>query len=287
MRGYIALPILMLLMAILPLFGVDLSVPREYLDAFMRVRADTSGSEAVYHWTGKVYSFVPGEARKELFGFEGFSVARTVAVEGGYQLLTREAAFFLDPRTGEILTRWRNPLTNNDVDVVQIWNDPVNQEFVFGDDDIRFINRILPSEELGNMLVYYMDIFPFYDSPLPRRDFSQFSQHDKYQAAEFFQFYVNRSDLDNTQLTSVPATIAWTRISPWMPFMRMGNKPGNLVFQCRGMKLEGGFNALPAKVRDYVMATDPRFATAPETYTEPNETSWTYFKKLVQQGLIK
>jgi hypothetical protein len=278
---------LILFFAVLSLGAVDLSIPREYLDAFMRTRGDTSGSEVVYHWTGKIYSFVPGEARKELFGFEGFSIARTVSVEGGYQLLTREAAFFLEPRSGEILSQWRNPFTGKDVEVVHIWNDPVNQEFVFNEEEIRFISKILPSETLGDELVFYMDIFPFYDSPLPRRDYSAFSQHDKYQAAEFFQFFVDLDALNDPQRTSVPASISWTRISPWMPFMRMGNKPGNLVFQCRGRKLEGGFEALPVDIRDYVMANNPQFASAPTEFTEPNETSWTYFRKLVQQGLIK
>jgi len=284
-RVLLIIPVLILLT--LSLGAVDLSIPRNYLDAFMRVRGDLSGTEAVYHWTGRVYSFVPGEPKKELFGFEGFNIARTVPVEGGYQLLTREAAFFLDPRTGEILSQWRNPFTNKDVDVVHIWNDPVNQELVFSDEDIRFIGRILPSEDMGDELVFYSDIFPFYDSPLPRRDYSQFSQHDKYQSAEFFQFFVNRTALDDSLRASVPAAISWTRISPWMPFMRMGNKPGNLVFQCRGRKLEGGFAAMPARIRDYVLATAPQFAAAPDTFTEPNETSWTYFKKLIQQGLIK
>ncbi len=277
----------LILFSSLGLVAVDLTKPRDYLDAFMRVRGDLSGAETVFHWSGKVYSFVPGEARKELFGFEGFSVARTVPVEGGYQLLTREAAFYLEPRSGEILSKWKNPFTNKEVDVIHIWNDPVNQDLVFSDEEIRFISKILPSETLGDEIAFYMDIFPFYDSPLPRREYSQFSQHDKYQAAEFFQFFVDRSALEDSTLTSVPASITWTRISPWMPFMRMGNKPGNLVFQCRGRKLEGGFEALPAKIRDYVMATNPLFEKAPETYTEPNETSWTYFKKLVLQGLIK
>jgi len=67
----------------------------------------------------------------------------------------------------------------------------------------------------------------------------------------------------------------------------MGDRKGNLVFACRGSKLEGGFAALPAQIRDYVMEKDPRFASAPDEYTEPNETSWTYFKKLMEAGLIE
>lgn len=267
--------------------AVDLSNPRDYQRAFMRVRGDISGQEAVYHWTGKVYSMIPGEQRKELFHFEGFSVARLVAVENGWQMLTREAAFYSDPRTGEILETWQNPFTKKDVPVVHVWNDPVNQQLDFTDEEVAYISKFLPSVDLGDQMVFYMDIFPFYTSALPRKDYPQFSQNDTYQAAEFFQFFVDKSALLNETLSSVPATISWTRISPWMPFMRMGDKPGNLVFVCRGSKLMDGWDALPESVRNYVATHNPQYAHAPETFEQPNETSWTYFKKLLQQGLIK
>ncbi len=261
--------------------------PMEHLQNFMRVRGDASGNEVLYHWTGTVYSFVPGQRKRELFAFEGFNIAKTIPGENGFQLLTREAAFFLDPQSGEILSTWRNPFTDATVDVVQIWNDPVNQDLTFDQEYLPYISRILPVEDLGDQLAYYMDIFPFYDSPLTRRDYGDFAQSDTYQAAEFFQFFVDKSDLANQELTTVPTTISWTRISPWMPFMRMGDRPGNLVFVCRGRKLEGGFEALPAKIKDYVMANGPQFAEAPTEFLSPNETSWTYFKKLVDSGAIQ
>ena len=275
------------LLILLPGYLEAQTSPMEHLENFMRVRGDSSGEEVVYHWTGTVYSFVPGQRKRELFAFEGFNIAKTIPAENGFQLLTREAAFFLDPQSGEILSTWRNPFTDATVDVVQIWNDPVNQDLTFDQEYLPYISRILPVEDLGDQLAYYMDIFPFYDSPLTRRDYGDFSQSDTYQAAEFFQFFVDKSDLANEELTTVPTTISWTRISPWMPFMRMGDRPGNLVFVCRGRKLDGGFEALPAKIKDYVMANGPQFSEAPMEFLSPNETSWTYFKKLVDGGQIQ
>ncbi|HPN40904.1 MAG: DUF1838 family protein [Candidatus Cloacimonetes bacterium] len=282
------LTILSLLLLCGSVFAIDLSSPAAYFDTFLKTRADLSGKETVFHWTGKVYGMVPGERRTELFAFEGFSVARLEKAETGYLLLTREAAFFKDPRTGEILETWRNPyLKNAETQVVHIWNDPVNQDFGFSAEEMPLISKFLPSEDLGSELVFYMDLFPLYESPLPRKEYSQFSQSDIYQAAEFFQFYVPKSAIADSSLTSLPCNISWTRISPWMPFMRMGDRKGNLVFACRGSKLEGGFEALPAQIRNYVMEKAPRFATAPDEYSEPNETSWTYFKKLMDAGVIK
>jgi hypothetical protein len=132
-----------------------------------------------------------------------------------------------------------------------------------------------------------MDIFPFYPSVLNRKEHGEFVQSDSYQAAEFFQFFVDKEDIDNPALSTLPADISWTRISPWMPFMRMGDRSGNLVFVCRGKKLEGGFDSLPKHIKDYVRANKPEYAQAPTEWSEPNETSWTYFKKLLDSGAFK
>jgi len=262
----------------------DMSKYKSYLDDFMRVRGDASGKDVVFYWSGTVYSFVPGEKKQELFKFEGFNNAKTIVKEEGFELLTREAAFYEDPKTGQILETWTNPFTKKEVPVVQIWNDPVNQDISFPAEYLPYIEKFLPSTDLGETRCFNMDIFPMYPSPLPRAQYQDYSQSDIYQAGEFFQFFVEKEDLGKKQPATIPTTISWTRISPWMPFMQMGDKPGNLIFVCRGMKLEKGFADLPDKIKTYVENNHPEYKSPPDTWTEPNETSWTYFKKLIDSG---
>lgn len=285
---FTSLLVLLILLACVGLGAVnkdnEMSKYKSYLHDFMRVRGDASGTDVVYYWTGTVYSFVPGEKKQELFKFEGFNVARTIIKEEGFELLTREAAFYEDPKTGQIIETWTNPFTNKEVPVVQIWNDPVNQDISFPDEYLPYIEKFLPSTDLGEYRCYNMDIFPFYPSPLAEDKYADYSQSDTYQAGEFFQFFVEREDLGKKKLTTIPTTISWTRISPWMPFMQMGDKPGNLIFVCRGMKLNNGFAGLPEKLKTYVEKNHPEYKTAPTEWTEPNETSWTYFKKLIDSG---
>ncbi|MDD2544523.1 MAG: DUF1838 family protein [Candidatus Cloacimonetes bacterium] len=264
--------------------GLDLSNPEDYLQAFLRVRGDASGKEVVYHWTGQVYSIIPGEKSMQLFDFEGYSIARSIVEEGGFKLLTREAAFFKDHRTGKILESWRNPFTGHTIPVVHIFNDPVNQDMSISKEYLPYIHQIIPSTDLGETLVFYMDIFPFYPSPLNTREHGEYVGSDMYQAGEFFQFFVDKNDLANEEMDSVPANISWNRISPWMPFMRMADRAGNLFFVCRGRKLEGGFESLPDQIRTYILDHKPEFASAPAEWSEPNETSWSYFRKLLEQN---
>jgi len=263
----------------------NISRYKDYLNDFMRIRGDATGKDVVFYWSGTVYSFVPGEKKQELFKFEGFNIAKTIVTDEGFQLLTREAAFYEDPKTGQILTTWTNPFTQKVVPVVHIWNDPVNQDITFPEEYLLYIEKFLPSSDWGETRCYNMDIFPFYPSPLPRNLYPEYSQSDTYQAGEFFQFFVEREDLEKKKLATVPTIISWTRISPWMPFMQMGDKAGNLIFVCRGMKLDQGFAGLPNQIRDFVKSNHPEYMNPPSEWSEPNETSWTYFKKLIDSGV--
>ncbi len=259
---------------------LDLNDPNNYFEAFLKTRGDLNGQEVVYWWKGYVYSFVPNQRDKAIMQFEGFNIARLEQVDGGYLLLTREAAFYQDLHTGEILETWENPFTEKTNNVVHVWNDPVNQVFVFPEEYLPYMNQIFPSQELGDYLTFNLNIFLNYPSPLTRQDFPLNSQSDTYEAAEMFQFFVNKEELLKKSITSTSANINWTRISPWMPFMEMGDSPGNLVFSCVGKKLDNGYSDLPEHIRKYVEENKPEFSSAPEEYSEPNETSWTFFKKL-------
>lgn len=263
-------------------FGFQMLVDA-YLDDYVRVRADLTGADTVFHWKGTVYSFIPGDKRKELFAVEGYNIVRAVYKENGYSLLGKEVAFFLDHRTGQILDIWRNLITGRDVPVLHVFNDPVNQDLGFTEETLRLLPMILPSTDLGDEIAYHSDIFPYYPNPLPRREFPLSSQSDVYQAAEFIQYIANKADLEDPDLSSVPATYSFTRIYPWLPFMQMGNSTGNVIWVCRGRKLEGGFSALPEYMREYILANKPEFASAPDTWSEDSASIWTYFRELAEQ----
>lgn len=254
---------------------MDLDAPADNLRALIKARASLDPVDTVTWFAGDVHAWEPGGKHTHVFGFEGYNAARAIAVEGGYDLLTREAAFYLDPRTRTPLERWSNPWTGEDVEVVQVWNDPVNMRFREQNPWGPF--RV-PSFTAGDDVLFKMDVFLAYPSALPRAEFPDNSQDDLYQAVEMFGFACARADLDDDAVRSARTRISWTRIAPWLPFMRMADRPGQLVYHCEGVKL-AGYGALPSWIRERVEAADPVFATAPETWSEPNETSWTHFRK--------
>ena len=128
--------------------------PAELLHAFVRTRARLDGQEVTFWWSGDVHSWGPGEPYERLFGFEGLNVSRLEPDEetGGHRLLTREAAFYLDPRTHEIIETWQ------DKPVVHVWNDPAN---------LRLRPFPIPTTDLGDQVCFTLRIPLSYPSPLP------------------------------------------------------------------------------------------------------------------------
>jgi len=256
---------------------LDLAKPEDNMTAFLKMRITTELNKEVYFYaSGKIYSFVPGERDRALFDFEMYNVGKIVQTEGGYQMLTREVGFYRDLKTGEYLAKWENPWTKKTEEVIHVWNDPVNQKFQLEGPRGKWA---VPFTMLGDRVVMNNDIFLTYPSPLKVAEYPENSASDSYEAAELFQFFAHKADLDNPAIQNAPAEVSWTRIGPWLPWMGMGQRAGNLVYQTRGYKTEK-WEDLPQHMRDFIMGKFPEFKHAPDANTAENETSWTYFKKL-------
>ncbi|NVI92786.1 DUF1838 family protein [Actinomadura sp. BRA 177] len=250
--------------------------PRQDLDDMVRVRTVRGGAEAFVWWTGDVYAWLPGDGPHHLFGFEGVNVARTKAVDGGVELLSREAASYLDPVTREVADDWKNRYTGENVAVEHVWNDPV---------DFRWLAEgpygpfRAPRTRIGDDVVFNTDVLLAYPSPLPVAEYPANSGDDVYRAMELFQFFTRAADLDDPGLDSVPCTLSWVRVAPWVPWMRMADRPGAMVYHCRGAKV-AGWDEVPGRLRRFVEERRPEFQHAPAEWSSPSETSWTAFKKL-------
>jgi hypothetical protein len=182
-----------------------------------------------------------------------------------------------DPKTGEILNNWYNPFTKDSVEVLHVWNDPVNSQN-------NATNFFIPYMRLSNgRLCFYIDVPLFYPSPLSKKEWPANSRSDMYQAAELFQFFVSEKDIQNKKLLSVPFDLAWNRFSDFLPWMYMADSPGYLMYSSRGNKLKGGWKELPQKIKDFVLKTAPEYQHAPATYESPNMTSWKWFKKIMEE----
>jgi predicted heme/steroid binding protein len=256
----------------------------ENLRAFVKTRATlVPGQEVVFWFGGEIHANIDDTGTQHLFSFEGYNIARCVKIEGGWRLLTREVGLYRDPASRRILDgSWRNPLTGHENQVVHVWNDPVNLQFLERNprDGKPFQ---VPFTRVGADLCWHIEIFLRYPNPLPPSDFPTESASAFYESAELFQLYARIDDLRNPNLVSVPCQGSWVRMGQWLPWMEMGDRPGRLIYHCFTKKLENGYRDLPQDIREYVEQHHPEYTEAPSNFMTPNETSWTYFRKLIME----
>ncbi|MEE4154787.1 MAG: DUF1838 family protein [Erythrobacter sp.] len=264
---------------------LDPSKPEDALEISKRLQCGVSADEpAVFHWSGNIYGRAPGVRDKLLFKGEGMNIRRCIEVNDpqrgkGWRLISREVMLMLDPATGEVLDKWANPYTGETVDVMHIHNDPVNggANFARGADGKPF--ELSTLREAGDFVFIPYEVPLFYPNPLAGG--YQDAVGNMYHAMEIFDFSALKSDLYDSQTPTAYPMISWVRVSPWAPWMKMGGRPGQMVFNAMGRKLPGGFEELPAVLKNEIRENYPAYESAPpKDDTRPNETTWSKYKKL-------
>lgn len=237
---------------------------------WVKVRSSLDGTQTFLAWTGSIYAFVPDEPKKRLFKIVGMNVSRCIAdSDSSWNFTSRELTYYLDPNTDEILHKWENPWTGETLTVVHVANNPVEGRF----------KGSFPAYVNGDLTTFVFDLFSNYPNPLaedPR--FIDYSPNPTYQAVELFKITVPTADLLNPDTPSVSQLfLAWDRIGPWVPWMKMGNRAGHLIYSASGLKVNS-FTDLPQLLQDEINTRIPLFKNAPKAPLDEDMTSWTYFQ---------
>lgn len=265
---------------------LDPAVPEDALEIMKRTQCGVrDGEPAVYRWSGRAYGRREGEPDRLLFNLEGMNIRQCVSVHDpvrghGFRQVSREIMLYLDPQTGEVLRSWTNPYTNQQVDVMQVANDPVNGRPSFpraADGSPYRINMSI----MGGMAIMPVEVPLFYNNPLAG-DYQEYVGN-RYHAMEIFNFSGPVRDMLDTSIPTAHPAVAWVRISDWMPWMRMEGRQGQMVFNAVGTKLNS-FDELPEVMRNEIATHYPAYvAPPPGDDARPNETTWTVFQRWVAE----
>jgi hypothetical protein len=267
---------------------LNLDDPTDAIKASRKITSSLKdGEECFYTWQGNVFSRVPGEKDRLLFTYEGMNVraSKTVidSVKGyGWQHVSREYLIYMDPKTKEITRTWKNPWSNEDCEVVHIANDPVNGRGPSFADPKGAKPYKLQGRIQDGYFMQLSEIPLFYTNPLA----GEYQDYvgGTYQAMEIFNTTVPVKELlDGNKDRADDCLISWTRVSKFLPWMKMGDRSGQLIFSGIGKKVRS-FDDLPDALKKEILAVAPEYQHAPPTDDKrPNETSWTYFKKVMEK----
>jgi hypothetical protein len=258
---------------------------RQNLDVFIRITGSADPEqEVLMHNQARVFSVIgDDEILRPLFDMEGFKIRRSVALDdGGYHILQREVFVYKDLESGEIINEWFNPFTGETVEVVHLYNNPVNHHIttVFP----RYYNPgteerqvepepfVMPWSILGDEATFFFDTNTKWKNVLDPKIWKRESTGEYVRVTESEWYTASLADIENPDLASVPYVGGWSRLGPWLPWMFMGGKPGHLRYRGKKTKLDS-IADLNEPLRSYVREVHGDLH-APTEFTEPNESSF-------------
>ncbi|MFK7887862.1 MAG: DUF1838 family protein [Gammaproteobacteria bacterium] len=261
---------------------LDPTDSEDALQISRKVLCSTKDAEPVtYFWEGAMYSRRQGERDKRLFAVEGMNVRQCTSVEDdtrgkGFKMVSREIMLYKDPETGEVVRRWDNPWTGETVDVLQVANDPVNfSNYVIG----RGGQPYTWSGDIDGEVWRDAFVVPLY-YPNPLASEYQEEIGGKYHATEMFGFFGDTKSLLNSRTSTTRVHVAWSRLSDWLPWMKMSGREGVLYVNANGRKL-GSWDELSDTMKTEIRDHYPDYVAPPPLDDErKNETSWMYYKRV-------
>ncbi len=264
----------------------DLDTAEGMAKVMRKIQCSLEDGEAVtFWWHGRAYGRRMGMSDKYLFDVEGMNVrhcgtARDENGNYGYTLRTREILLYKDKRTGEVLRTWENPYTGETVEVWHVDNDPVNSGPSFGlGRDGKPQN--FPGDMMGDRW-WFTATIPLYYHNVLSGEYQKYIG-GTYRATEMFNFFGDVESLLDEDVASANVQVGWVRHSDWLPWMEMAGRDGIIYMHTAGRKLDN-WDDMSDTMKDEIAKTYPKYTDPPPLDDDrENETSWTFFKKKMEE----
>lgn len=234
-------------------------------ETFARMQGDTTGAPVHGYARGTITGVRDGEAVRPLMGYHVFSTTRLERrANGDYRRLRRELVLYTDLDTGDFLEAWDNPYTGERVAVVDITNDPTNATIKAS---------LMDWSDWGpDHVALAADYHMYYTNALAPETWPRESGGPMVRASEFIRAVINRGDIADPSQTHLRHTGTWSRITPWLPWMLMGQAQGHIYY----LGLMDTFTdpgQTPEPLLARVKARYPAFLEAPESWVDSSLSS--------------
>jgi hypothetical protein len=267
---------------------LDLAKPEDVIAAEIRLGCATDPSKPSMRWmSGEILGRRQGELDRRLFNVQGLNTAACQIYNDpkrgpGYRSVTREIMFYIDPATGKIIDTWTNPYTGETVDVIHMFNDPVNMtepKYAYGKDG----TPVTWEGQIVNGMAHTQRANHFFRDSIMGGDYQDYVG-GKYSVVELRSIFVPVADWLNTaKPLPVRGMSVWSRLSPWLPWMKMGGREGQTVLTSTWFAVKD-ISEVPEPLRSAVQSKYPAYATAPPLDDpRPSVNSWVGVKKAIDE----
>ena len=255
---------------------IDFSDPVQCVRAFAKLAGSVEAATVHYWYKGTIYGMTPEESRP-LLGYAGIiKIVWRPGDNGSYRYRFFDCGYYADLETGEPLDVFENPYTGEIVKPLHYLGGPFKFEkkpqildWTSSGDDIWI------AESLGLNLPNKLD----------PRQWPKGSTGETLNMRYVFGFSGKLSDLENDELTSAPCLLSSDDISPWYPYLRMGQRPGFNYWNHQGKKISDLSDISPQTLA-FLEANQPEFLNSDEPWEGSKDSFTLYMEYMREQGQL-
>lgn len=285
--------------------ALDLTDPTDNLYAFGKLWGSFDLERptiATFH--GTMFASVGTARLRPLFGYAGTGVTKCRWTDdGNLKMRGKETGYFYDHQTGRVIDTWDNPFTGETVEVYHFLNDRIGAtltrelpKLYVGDaaDHAIEMNRfevddeqaaspfVLPWQVYGDEVLLEWDYAHEYPNPVTPAAWPKASTGATINPSEHFTIFASLSELEDRDLPSAHFRAGFSRVSPFWPWMRMGQSgvDGVMFGRLFSRTTHRGRDDLPPALRERIEAEAPDYLDYPEDWDENAVlSSWEAFAR--------
>jgi hypothetical protein len=263
---------------------LDLDTAADNCLAVIKMQADTSGADALGGFPGQAWAWNPDVGNYHVFNTYGVGVSHVEFDEAanGWRFFHRECLLYTDKETGEVVDSWYNPFTERRVEVMHVFNEHVSRFYPLSGGRFSFP---WDYEIHGNNITFRISVFRVEENPLTPAEYPLHSEGDVYQTGELWGIMGDLREIMDPEVTSASCVTSWSRIAGWLPFMEMGDRPGQMIMHSHAYKMKDGAAQLPPQIRSYIEKNAPEYLESPTEWTTPGQriTVFNHSKKVIDE----
>ena len=218
---------------------LDLADPRIAVESYVKLRGSTRDETVFQPYGGDIFAIADGAVGIPLLGFWGLQKTRwRRAGEGAWTNQDYDLGFYVDYATREILKRWRNPLTGEEIDVHHYRGGPSGGRFAPGETRSTDPYGHLGGRwsTVGDQVWYTVSTWGERPNPLPREEFPESWVGATLRNSMTTTYAGSLAALADPRVHQVRGLQVWSNTSSWQPWMRMGARPGQAQWRWIGAK---------------------------------------------------
>jgi hypothetical protein len=243
----------------------DLTVPRNNLDAVLRVTGSLREEDVPWWYDGTIYAMVGEQGPLPLVRFEGMELYWIRHLpDGEYELIGNTVTFFRDIDSGAFLYEFKNPYTGavNKVPPAVQGGGP-GRGFNYS------VRGIRPTPFMDKMPEWPLILdWSFARDMVWLHNTTQYPPGMPPPRAQRQTMFVPLDRFNDPEVLNLPTVFSSTVFMPWLKWMDMGDRPGHLIWHASGAKL-ASIEQLPAEYRQRAEAEYPQYLTA-----NPDREKW-------------